>query len=38
MSRPIVGVVSVFAVNATWKDFLWPFLVLKSDTVKPLSV
>ncbi len=38
MSRPIVGVVSVFAVIASWKDFLWPFLVLKSDSVKPLSV
>ncbi|MBT0994559.1 carbohydrate ABC transporter permease [Cellulomonas sp. DKR-3] len=38
MSRPIVGVVSVFAVIASWKDFLWPFLVLKSETVKPLSV
>jgi len=38
MSRPIIGVVSVFAVIASWKDFLWPFLVLKSETVKPLSV
>jgi multiple sugar transport system permease protein len=38
MSRPIIGVVSVFAVIASWKDFLWPFLVLKADDVKPLSV
>lgn len=38
MSRPIIGVVSVFAVIASWKDFLWPFLVLKSNSVKPLSV
>jgi multiple sugar transport system permease protein len=38
MSRPIVGVVSVFAVIASWKDFLWPFLVLKSEGVMPLSV
>ena len=28
MSRPILGVVSVFAVLASWKDFLWPLLVL----------
>ena len=28
MSRPILGVVSVFAVIATWKDYLWPLLVL----------
>ena len=28
MSKPILGVVSVFAVLASWKDFLWPLLVL----------
>jgi multiple sugar transport system permease protein len=38
MSRPIVGVVSVFAVIATWKDYLWPKLVLPSPAVQPLSV
>jgi len=38
MSRPILGVVSVFAVIASWKDFLWPFLVLKKQSVMPLSV
>ena len=32
MSRPIIGVVSVFAIIASWKDFLWPFLVLKADS------
>jgi multiple sugar transport system permease protein len=26
MSRPILGVVSIFAVVAVWKDFLWPLL------------
>jgi multiple sugar transport system permease protein len=38
MSRPILGVVSVFAVIATWKDFLWPLLVLPNPDVQPLSV
>jgi ABC-type glycerol-3-phosphate transport system permease component len=28
MSRPIIGVVSVFAVIGTWKDYLWPLLVV----------
>ena len=28
MSKPILGVVSIFAVLASWKDFLWPLLVL----------
>ncbi|WP_166845924.1 carbohydrate ABC transporter permease [Isoptericola sp. BMS4] len=38
MSRPIIGVVSVFAVIAAWKDFLWPLLVLKDPAIQPLSV
>ena len=38
MSRPIIGVVSVFAVIATWKDYLWPLLVLPDPNVQPLSV
>ena len=38
ISRPIVGVVSVFAVIATWKDYLWPMLVLPNPALQPLSV
>ncbi len=38
MSRPILGVVSVFAVIAAWKDFLWPLLVLPDPALQPLSV
>ncbi|GAB3097157.1 carbohydrate ABC transporter permease [Isoptericola nanjingensis] len=38
MSKPILGVVSVFAVIAAWKDFLWPLLVLKDPEIQPLSV
>ena len=38
MSRPIVGVVSVFAVIATWKDYLWPLLVIRDPAIQPLSV
>ena len=38
MSKPILGVVSVFASIASWKDFLWPMLVLKNPDVQPLSV
>ncbi|MFE5335282.1 carbohydrate ABC transporter permease [Isoptericola sp. NPDC056573] len=38
MSKPILGVVSVFAVIAAWKDFLWPLLVLKDPAIQPLSV
>ncbi|WP_232663083.1 carbohydrate ABC transporter permease [Pseudonocardia sp. TRM90224] len=38
MSRPILGVISVFAFIAAWKDFLWPLLVLPDPAVQPLSV
>jgi multiple sugar transport system permease protein len=38
MSRPIIGVVSVFAVIGTWKDFLWQLLVLRNPNIQPLSV
>jgi len=38
MSRPILGVISVFAIIASWKDFLWPLLVLKNPAIQPLSV
>jgi len=38
MSKPILGVVSVFAVIAAWKDFLWPLLVLTKPEMQPLSV
>ncbi len=38
MSKPILGVVSVFAIIAAWKDYLWPMLVLPNPAVQPLSV
>ena len=38
LSKPIFGVVSVFALLASWKDFLWPLLVLPDPNKQPLSV
>jgi len=38
MSRPILGVVSIFAVLASWKDYLWPLLILGNTSLQPLSV
>ena len=38
MSKPILGVVSVFALLASWRDFLWPLLVLPNPNIQPLSV
>jgi multiple sugar transport system permease protein len=38
MSKPILGVVSILAINAAWADFLWPNLVLTDISIQPLSV
>jgi multiple sugar transport system permease protein len=38
LSRPVLAVVSIFAVIGAWKDFLWPLLVLQEPGVQNLSV
>jgi multiple sugar transport system permease protein len=38
ISRPILGVVSIFAVVAVWKDFLWPLLVLTDTSKQTVNV
>jgi len=38
MSRPILGVVSIFAVVSVWKDFLWPFLVEPDPRKQPVNI
>ena len=38
MSRPILGVVSIFAVVNVWKDFLWPLLVLTDTSAQTINI
>ena len=38
MSRPILGVVSIFAVVNVWKDFLWPMLVEPDPKNQPINL
>ncbi|WP_433889003.1 carbohydrate ABC transporter permease [Streptomyces sp. CA-111067] len=38
MSRPIIGVVSIFAIVNVWKDFLWPMLVEPDPTKQPINI
>lgn len=38
MSKPILGVLSIFAIMNSWKDFLWPMLVLPDPSLQPLTV
>jgi multiple sugar transport system permease protein len=38
LSRPALAVVAMFTIFATWKDFLWPLLVLIDTDKQPVSV
>lgn len=38
MSRPVLGVVSIFALVAVWQDFLWPLMVFPDTGEQPISV
>jgi multiple sugar transport system permease protein len=38
LSRPVLAVVSIFAIIGSWKDFLWPMLVLQNPDDQTISV
>ncbi|MEN3361743.1 MAG: multiple sugar transport system permease protein [Mycobacteriales bacterium] len=38
LSRPILAVVSIFAIVAAWKDFIWPLLVFPDPGKQTVSV
>ncbi len=38
LSRPVLAVISIFAIIGMWKDFLWPMLVLQDPDRQTLSV
>lgn len=38
MSRPIMAVVSIFAIANVWKDFLWPLLAEPNPRNQPINV
>ncbi len=37
-SKSILGVIAVLTILNSWKDFLWPMLVLPSSELQPISV
>lgn len=37
-SLPALAVISMFTIFATWKDFLWPLLVINDPSSQPISV
>lgn len=38
LSKPICAVVTIFAINASWSDFLLPYLVLRSGPLQTVMV
>ncbi|GLW52110.1 carbohydrate ABC transporter permease [Kitasatospora phosalacinea] len=38
LARPVLAVVSIFAVVGVWKDFLWPMLTLPDPKGQPITV
>lgn len=38
MSRPVIGVIALITAVASYKDFLWPMLVLPKQDTQPISV
>jgi multiple sugar transport system permease protein len=38
ISRPVIGVVAIFSITATWKDFLWPLLVESAPSKMTINV
>jgi len=38
LSRPVIGVVALLTAVASWKDFLWPLIVISDASKQPVSV
>lgn len=38
LSRPILGALALLTFVVSWKDFLWPLLVLPATALQPVSV
>lgn len=38
LSKAVLAVVAIFTVIGQWKDFFWPFLVLKTAEIQPIMV
>ncbi|MER7471370.1 carbohydrate ABC transporter permease [Micromonospora sp. NPDC000018] len=38
MSKPVIAVLSLLAVMAAWKDFLWPMVAISDTEAQPLAV
>ena len=38
MSRPVIAVISLLAIMHSWKEFIWPLVVISDPRLQPISV
>ena len=38
LSKPIIMVVTIFSITATWGNFMWPYLILGNTAKEPVAV
>lgn len=38
LSRPFIMVISIFTINGSWENFMWPYLVLKDTSLQTVAV
>ncbi|MEG1441654.1 MAG: carbohydrate ABC transporter permease [Oscillospiraceae bacterium] len=38
LSKPIIMVVAIFSINASWESFFWPYLVIKDKSLTTVAV
>lgn len=38
LSKPVIGVITIFTFIGAWKDFFWPFLILSKIELQPIMV
>lgn len=38
LSKPVIMVISIFSINASWGDFLWPYIIIKDQNLLPITV
>lgn len=38
LSKPIVVVVAIFSIIASWSNFMWPYLILSDSGREPISI
>ena len=38
LARPVLGVIAIITLLATWNDFIWPLLTVTKGSIQPITV